>query len=304
MLRMIALVCAFLFTAPSLAVAQKDIAPDRAHTVANASPIRPLSEVLPDVWQFLDSLDADVRAGALTSTAAAIDRCRAFYSAERMARIETAIPGWGHMASFEDGKTLWHVNLAMVALLQLDEYRAAAPAEKVLLEWTVLLHDIAKEPVGGRDHRHSFRSGAKVGRLLPSLGFPVTGAYATGFEPWFALVDTAVLQDQARSFPIQDNNKLPSILADARQLFAEPTLTAVAVIALHQSVTSLAAWPVAAPLSREQVRSSITPAMLPALRALTLADSGGWNLFDPPTLAAMYAETRAMFEGLAVTIAK
>jgi hypothetical protein len=38
--------------------------------------------------------------------------------------------------------------------------------------------------------------------------------------------------------------------------------------------------------------------IFPALLALTLADSGGWNLFDPPTLEAMYKETRAVFRDL------
>ena len=37
---------------------------------------------------------------------------------------------------------------------------------------------------------------------------------------------------------------------------------------------------------------------MPVLAALTLADSGGWNLFDPRTLEAMYEETRAVFREL------
>ena len=53
-----------------------------------------------------------------------------------------------------------------------------------------------------------------------------------------------------------------------------------------------------APLTDEQVRASVDKDILPVLLALTLADSGGWNLFDPLTLAAMYEETRAVFRDL------
>jgi hypothetical protein len=35
-----------------------------------------------------------------------------------------------------------------------------------------------------------------------------------------------------------------------------------------------------------------------ALLALTLTDTGGWNLFDPPTLESLYKETRAVFRDL------
>ena len=38
--------------------------------------------------------------------------------------------------------------------------------------------------------------------------------------------------------------------------------------------------------------------IFPTLLALTLGDSGGWNLFDPPTLESMYKETRAVFRDL------
>jgi hypothetical protein len=57
---------------------------------------------------------------------------------------------------------------------------------------------------------------------------------------------------------------------------------------------------VAAPHSRAQIKTATTVEIVPALLALTLADSGGWNLFDPPTLAAMYAETRQVFGRLLV----
>ena len=104
--------------------------------------------------------------------------------------------------------------------------------------------------------------------------------------------------DEAQKLQVQDNSKLPRILSGARRIFAEPTRTAVSVIALHQSITSLAAWPVKAPLTDDQVMAYVDKDIFPALLVLTLADSGGWNLFDPPTLESMYKETRAVFRDL------
>ena len=259
-----------------------------------------IEDTLPDLWRFLGELDAGIDAGTTDSTEAVIARCRRFYTPERMAEIEASIPGWRHMASFADGKTLWHVNVAMLAILRLEEYRSMEPGERKVIEWTVLLHDIAKEPVEGRDHRHPFRSAAVAGRILPQLGFPVTPAYSSAFEAWFELTDTAFRHDADQDLELMDNAKLPAILAGIGRNFAEPTRTAVAAIALHQSITSLAAWPVKTPLTDEQVATYVDEEVRPVLAVLTLADSGGWNLFDPTILAAMQEETRAVFRDLPV----
>ena len=260
--------------------------------------ISSLAETLPEVWLFLEKLSAGVQLGTIKSTEELIERCRRFYTAERMAKIEAVVPGWQHMASYENGKTLWHINVAMVALLQLDEYRSMSPSQQVVQQWIVFLHDIAKEPEGGRDHRHCFRSAALAVRIMLKLGFPVTATYPSEFPAWFTLTDTATRFDEAEKMQIQDNSKLPRILDGAKSIFAEPTRTAVSVIALHQSITSLAAWPVKAPLTDDQVKAYVDKDLIPALLALTLADSGGWNLFDPATLESMYKETRAVFRDL------
>jgi hypothetical protein len=272
------------------------ISPAAAQRAAGG--LAPLSAKLPDLWEHLNVLDAGIRGGTLTSTDGLISTSRAFYTPERMDHIETVIPGWKHMASYEHGKTLWHVNLAMVALLRLDEYRAMPLDQQIVQQWIVLLHDLAKEPEGGRDHRHSFRSAAKAARILPTLGFPVRELYASSIDAWFALADTAVVFNATRSLPVQDNAKLPAIMGGIGVMFPEPTRSAVAAIALHQSFTSLAAWPVMAPMSQDEVKHIVDAGMVPALRALMLADSGGWNLFDPPTLEAMYTETRGVFAAL------
>ncbi len=264
----------------------------------HATMIRPIAERLPGVWSFLQALDADITTGRLASTDALIAKARAFYTPERMAEIEAVIPGWRHMASYDDGKTLWHVTVAMVALMGLDEYKAMTGPEHVVQEWIVLLHDLAKEPAKGRDHRHGFRSGALAGRVLPALGFPTTAVYAAEFPAWFSLTDGAFKLDRAKGYPIHDNAKLPEIMAGAARLFTGPTLTVVKAITLHQSITSLAAWPVAAPIAQAEAARYVDRPLYPALLALTLADSGGWNLFERARLAAMYGETRKVFARL------
>jgi hypothetical protein len=55
---------------------------------------------------------------------------------------------------------------------------------------------------------------------------------------------------------------------------------------------------VKAPLTGDQVMAYVDKDILPALLILMLADSGGWTLFDAPTLDSMYQETRAVFREL------
>lgn len=279
--------------------ARAEDAPSAAKVRASPTPaVTPVSARLPDLWGFVQELDAAVARGEIGTTEQLIARCRAFYTADQIDKVEAVIPGWRHMASFDNSKTLWHVNVAILALMRLEEYQAAPPERQALLQWLVLLHDIAKEPVGGRDHRHSFRSAAHVGRLLPGLGFPVSEDYRAEFAAWFALTDTAVKLAGPEQLPIQDNARLPGILAGIARLFPEPSRTLVTAIALHQSITSLAAWPVASPMTREDTAAALYPELMEPLLALTLADSGGWNLFEPATLAAMTTETRGVFAGL------
>ena len=266
--------------------------------------ISSVSETLPEIWQFLEDLSAGIKAGYIRSTEQLIERCRAFYTVRRMADTEALVPGWTHMASYENGKTLWHINVAMVALLQLDEYRSMSPSQKKVQEWIVFLHDLAKEPAVGRDHRHGFRSAALAGRIMPKLGFPVTSAYPLEFQEWFNLTDTATRFDSAQGFEIQDNAKLLEILGRAKRIFAEPTRTAISVIAMHQSITSLTAWPVKAPLTADEVTAYVDKDNFTPLLVMMLADSGGWNLFDPPTLESMYQETRTVFRQLPRSFSK
>jgi hypothetical protein len=132
----------------------------------------------------------------------------------------------------------------------------------------------------------------------------VTSAYPSEFQEWFDLTDTATRFEASQGLEIQDNAKLPEILGRAKRIFAEPTRTAISVIALHQSITSLAAWPVKAPLTADLVIAYVDKDIFTPLLAMILADSGGWNLFDSPTLESMYKETRAVFRYLPRSFSK
>ena len=260
--------------------------------------IRSLAQELPEVWRFIEELEAAVTVGTVANPDELIARCRAFYTPGQVSKIDATIPGWATMASYANQKTLWHVNVAMVALKRLPEYAEVGDSGRVVAEWVTLLHDIGKEPESGRDHCHAFRSAAAASTLLPRFGFPVSSAYQAEVLNWQDLVCSATRSDLETGVQTQDNSKLALIAGGARRLFPEPTRAAVMAIALHQSITVLARWPVRAPLTPEQANVAVDGDLRPLLRTLMLADSGGWNLFDPPTLDAMYDETRTVFAGL------
>ena len=103
-----------------------------AQPVEGKAKVSSIAEALPEVWRFIQRLTEHVNTDAIRSTEELTKRCREFYTAKRMTEIDRILPGWKHMASFEDGKTLWHVNEAMVALLQLDEYRSMASPQQTV----------------------------------------------------------------------------------------------------------------------------------------------------------------------------
>lgn len=262
--------------------------------------MRSLAHALPEVAAVLGDLSTAVEDGSIDSTDDFADSCRRRWDDALVARVDVTVPGWQKMASFADGKTLWHINIAMVALYRLDEYLAAPPEVRRLMEWTILLHDIGKEPAHDRrDHRHAFRSAADAAPVLPGLGFPTGAAYATDYARWRDVVYAAWTDDPEEGEPVPDNAYLPEITGGINRMFEADGARLLTAIALHQSVTVVADWPSLAPLTEAQENEYITPGVAELQRPLMLADSGGWNLFDPATLGSMYEETRAVFARIA-----
>jgi hypothetical protein len=254
-----------------------------------------LSRHLPELWDLIAAVGAGIELGTIADEGDLRERVVPFFTAERLDEIDARVPGWQAMADADGGKTLLHTLAAAAALTLLDEYRAAPPDVQHQLEWIVVLHDLRKEPNGGRDHRHAFRSGAWAGQVLPKLGFPVTPRYQREFTAWFELTDTAHIAAQIAdgSEQIQDNAKLALIMGGANRVFASPTTEMVKAITLHQSITVVEGWLVPAPLSEDQERVFLDRATRSLLLPLMLADSGGWNLFEPRARREMYASTRA-----------
>jgi hypothetical protein len=265
----------------------------------NAAARPMLEDKIPELVDFVDGLAEEIEAGRLDNWEPFSARAQEFYTPARMAEIEACIPGWDRMASFEDGATLVHVTGAMAALKLLPEYRQAAPKTQTLSEWIVLMHDLGKEIYAGkRDHTHGFRSAVIAGRILPGLGFAVNAEYQDGFQAWEALTNAAFRPGTDGGDPIQDNRKLPQILAGIEALYGHNSDAALVVkaILLHFSINTCSDWPQVAPLSEEEVSLYIDQEFVPYLEIMMLVDSDAWALFDPADKAKMRAETLQVFQ--------
>jgi len=226
---------------------------------------------------------------------------KAFFQPDRLQQMERTIPGWGRMAGFANGATLVHVAVALAALQLSPEYRQAARAQKNLFQWIVLLHDIGKEAQPGkRDAVHAFRSAVIAARALPRLGFPVMDDFAGQVEAWADLTLSATLLDANKNIRIQDNRKLPKILAGIDRLFGMNTAPGLIVkaILLHLSVNTNRAWPQAAPLSEAEIKQYVDADLLPYLKMLMLIDNDAWEFFDPEKRTEQRREVLSAFHSI------
>lgn len=258
-----------------------------------------LVDVLPKVDGFVDALAADLAADRINDYEGLVRRYRTFYTDEMLAHIDRIVPGWSLMATYQNGVTLWHTTAAMASLRTLKEYRDARAPTRHLMDWAVLLHDLAKQPDGrGRDHVHAFRSAAAAGRVLPGLGFAVTEAWRAEADAWYLLVESACRYDAEGAEHVQDNEQLAEIIEGADHLYGPDAAIVLKAIALHLAVTVVADWPARTPLTRAEEQRFIDPPLAPVLLATMLADHGGWNTFDATTLGTYLDQTRAVFERL------
>jgi hypothetical protein len=265
---------------------------------------------LPELMAFVSGLADDYQAGALDSWEALAGRTHAFFTPARLAQVEAVVPGWREMAAYAGGMTLVHVMCAFVGLLQSPEYWRATPSQQALMHWIVLLHDLAKwvRP-GERDSTHPYRSAALAGGLLPGLGFPVAVELACEFDRefarWAALVGAAVLvrQEGGKTNYIPDTRYLRPIVDGIDRLFGADTPAGLIVrtILLHASVTVLAQWPQAAPLTEAEEARYLDAALLPLLKMMMLADNDGWELFTD-NREPFRAETLAVFDRLGAAL--
>lgn len=258
--------------------------------------------LLPELIQFTRRLADECSNGRITGWGGFTEQVHSFYTPDMMGKIEHVLQGWSRMASYANQQTLIHVTSVLTALYLLPEYQQAASEQKLLMEWMVLLHDIAKEAHPGKhDYIHAFRSAAIAGRVLTQVGFEATDAYAALIDGWFALTHTAIIYHPEHAENIQDNRKLPEILSGIDQLFGTdaPAGLVIKAILLHLSILTDPDYPTVAPLSRAEIQKYVDPSLFPMLKAMMLVDNDAWNLFDPKQKAYYRQQTLAVFNEIA-----
>lgn len=261
-------------------------------------PIPLVDDHLPGLMAFVRDLHDAVGRGDVADPNAVAGRVRAFFTAERVAQVETVVPGWAAMASSAGGRTQVHIVSALVALQQLPEFQAAPPDQQALAWWIVLFHDVGKTPLDGRrDYVHAFRSAVSAGKALPRVGFAVTGGYAEHVQTWAELTAGAFESRPDDGEPVQDNDKLPAILSGIDKLFGWQTAAALILqaVLLHMSITNLAQWPQAAPLTDAEIKRYVSVPLWPLLRMMMLTDNDAWHLFEPDIRRRYRAETLDVF---------
>lgn len=258
-----------------------------------------LQDHLPELAAFIRRLADEHQRGVLTSGQQFVGMVRAFYTPAMMAKIETVVPGWGKMASFDNQQTLIHVTSVVTALLLLPEYQNATSEQQVIMEWTALFHDIAKEPQHPHhDYVHGFRGGAVTGKALHALGFPVTASYATDVDEWYTLTYNATIFDSMYNEDIQDNSKLPEIIGGIERFYGadSPGTLVTKGVLLHVSLPVDPDYPTLAPLSKREMERYVNAAFFPIIVAMMLADDGGWNLFDRERTASQRVKVLDYFD--------
>jgi hypothetical protein len=98
---------------------------------------------------------------------------------------------------------------------------------------------------------------------------------------WSQLTSSAIKSSVEYSEPIQDNDKLPEILAGIQLMFGEDTPAALVVksVLLHMSINVVSDWPQAAPLTEEEIKRYVKSNLFPLLKVMMLADNEGWVMF-------------------------
>ena len=255
--------------------------------------------------QFILGLVDAYRSGKITSWAELDEKVKAFFVQERTRQIEALVPGWKKMASYVEGVTLTHVMCVFLGLYRMPEFLSMNEDQKGIMSWVTLLHDVEKQPqTGKRDHAHAFRSAAAAARTLPSLGFRVTSEYDSIIDEWDQFTRTAITKLDNSPDDVQDNSKLSEILLGIERMFGHHTAAALIIktILFHLSV-NMKEWPPPNPLSPEEVKRYITPALLPLLRVMNLGDNDGWTLFDPAVRERQRLDIMEEFEKIEKIVA-
>ena len=249
--------------------------------------------------QFVLSLVDEYKNGRLKSWDNLEEKVKAFYTPEKMDFIESKASGWNKMASYSGGITLTHVTCVFLGMFMLSEFQALSAGQQQLAKWIVLFHDIDKFHIRGeKDTMHAFNSAVVAANTLPSLGFPVQGAYHDLINSWGSYTREAFVPSDNDTAPKPDNQKLPKILSDIDRFFGEDTPAALIIktVLLHISLDADKNYPTPSPLTETEIRQFISLNLLPLLRVMMLSDNEGWSLFEPNVRAQQNRDMLQAFE--------
>jgi hypothetical protein len=261
-------------------------------------------ENLPFLNQFIHELVEAYNAGHLSSWEALDARVKSFFTQEHMNAVEIIAPGWKKMASYTDGITLTHVTCVFLGMFMLPEFRSLTDEQKQLAKWIVLFHDIDKAHIRGqKDTMHAFNSGVVAANTLPKLGFPVADKYQALIISWGDFTKQAFTVE-AKIPKKPDNRKLPEILAGISQLFGEhsPADLITKTVLLHISLDVDKNYPPPSPLTDDEIKHSISPALFPLLKVMMLSDNEGWSLFNSAVREQQRRDTLQVFEHIQILI--
>jgi hypothetical protein len=250
---------------------------------------------------FISGLAEDYASKKIESWEELDKRVKAFYTSERMDAIETKAPGWKKMSSYSDGITLTHVTCVFLGMFMLPEFQALSAEKKQIAKWIILFHDIDKFHIRGKkDMMHTFNSAVVAAKILPKIGFPVTDDYDAVIRSWSKFTVNAFTMEDGNSAPKPDNRKLPEILSGIEQLFGAntPGCLIVKTALLHISLNVDPFYDTPSPLTEDETKRFIDPALLPLLRVMMLVDNEGWSMFEPEVRARQRKDTLDVFAKL------
>jgi hypothetical protein len=190
------------------------------------------------------------------------------------------------------------VMCVFMGMYMMPEFLSMTEQQQQVMKWTILLHDVEKEPQEHkRDYPHAFRSAVTAARILPKLGFPVTEEYNSHIDHWSKFTFSAITQFDDSPDAVQDNVKLPKILAGIEQLFGPNTPAALIIktVLLHLSI-DMNSWPPPNPLTNEEVREYVNKELIPLLKIMNLADNDGWAIFHPQAWERQRKDILEVFE--------
>ena len=267
--------------------------------MSNAHTLPSLDQSLPELKQFIVSLAHEYEAGNIQDWSAVDRVVKAFFTPQRMDKVDAVIPHWQKMASYFNGTTLTHVLCAFIGLSIMPEFLEMTRERQEIANWIVLFHDIEKETVNGeRDQTHGFRSAVTTAEALPRLGFAITPQYNERIEHWSQLTRSAIKTHDKSSERAQDNAKLPDILLGIESMFGKHSAADLIVkgVLLHMSINTVKDWTQAAPLHNKEIKKYLDKELTPFVKVMMLADCEGWSLFYPEVRLQQREETLEVFE--------